>query len=214
MIEQYQSHILKPSEIVDYSTELMRGFRPENITMEPMVGFKVLCKDLNAMSYGCQAERFKMLEQNLGFLIGTGCIIRESHPVESPDGFWVITFPVPMSLLSQQLTNLMNVLNYMAGQLGIVARDILEINISGRCSSVETEARLSRISIPQMYEAARIEPQNTPYKMGHMTRINEEFAMLRTMWNFSMNGSVQTGGIQNRFQELLVLPQLLSNAFR
>lgn len=213
MIENYQSHILKPSEIVDYATEIMRGLRPENVAAESLVGFRILCKDLNAMSFGTQSERFRMLEMNLGFLKNTGCIIRETHLAESNDGFWLITFPVPLSQLSTQLTKLMNVMNYMAGQLGIVSRDVVEINISGRCLVSETEARLGRVSIPPVYDQYRIEPTNTPYKMGHLVRINEEYALLRTMWNFSLGSNTQPGGIQNRFQELLIIPQLLNNSF-
>ena len=78
MIAHYQSRILLADEVVDYRSEMMHSFRPEHLLQEPMVGFKVLCKDLNAMT-SSQADRFQLIERNIGFLRNSGCIIRETH---------------------------------------------------------------------------------------------------------------------------------------
>jgi len=211
MIGNYQNRVLSPAEVIDYSAEMINGFMPEHLHQEPMVGFKVLCKDLNAYSM-TQADRFQLIERNIGFLNQSGCVIREAHLNEAPDGFWVITFPVPQSQLMRQLNSLMNILGFMANQFGIVSTDVCEINVSGRCGMAETEARLANICIPPQYGYALVEPQNTPYKMGHVLRINEEFILLRTMWDFSRNRT-NPGKVSNRYTELTIIPQLLMNAF-
>ena len=210
MIENYQSRILKPDEVVDYSNELIRGCRPETLQYEPCIGFKVMCKDLNAYTATTQAARFQFLEQNLGFLRNSGCIIRETHPIEAPDGFWVISFPVPQGHLSRQLVNLTNVLDIMANQFGIVSQDMIEINVSGRCLVAEMEYRMSAINIPQNYRRFMVEPTNTPYKMGHILRINEDFVLLRTMWDWRNQGASGNG---SHMSDLLVIPQLLTAMF-
>lgn len=207
MIENYQSKILKPDEVVDYSNEIIRGLRPETIQMEPMIGFKVMMKDLNAFAT-TQSQRFQFLEMNLAFLRGTGCIIRETQPIEAKDGFWVITFPVPQSQLSNQLMKLTAVMDFMANQFGIVPQDLIEVNVSGRCPIAETEWRLGSVNIPQQIRRFMVEPTNTPYKMGHIIRINEDFALLRTMWDWRN----QANG-QSHMSDLLVIPQLLAGMF-
>ena len=178
-----------------------------------MIGLRVLCKDLNA-HISTQADRFQYLEQSLnaaGILRNTGCVIRETQLNEAMDGFWVITFPVPISQLARQLMNLTNVLQFLATQFGIVATDVYEINVSGRCATGETESRLAMISLGQ-FNNALIEPSNTPYKLGHVVRINDHFAMLRTMWDFSKGMQTQ-GKMVARFNELTIIPQLLAAAF-
>ena len=209
MIENYQSHILKPQEIVDYSAELIRGVRHETIQMEPMIGFKLMTKDMNA-NVTTQAARFQYLEMNLAFLKDTGCIIRETMPIEAPDGFWVISFPVPLSHLSAQLMNITRVMDFIATNFGIVSSDMVEINVSGKCRQGETEWRLANVNIPAQIRQSLIEPSNTPYKMGHIVRINEEFAMLRTMWDWRRSGTTTA----QHMSDLLVIPQLIGGMFR
>jgi hypothetical protein len=210
MIENYQSHILKPTEIVDYSAELMNGVRPETIQMEPMIGFKLLTKDMNAGTAPSQAARFQYLEMNLGFLKDTGCIIRETQPIESPDGFWIISFPVPISQLATQLMSITRVMDFIAANFGIVSMDSVEINVSGKCRVGETEWRLANVNIPAQIRQSLIEPSNTPYKLGHIIRINDDFAMLRTMWDWRRSGTTTA----QHMSDLLVIPQLISGMFR
>lgn len=209
MIENYQSHILKPTEVVDYSAELMHSLRAETIQMEPMIGFKLMTKDMNAYATS-QSARFQYLEMNLGFLRDSGCIIRETQPVESPDGFWVVSFPVPISQLSQQLMNITRVMDFIAVNFGIVSADVVEINVSGRCRVGETEWRLANVNIPAQIRQSLIEPVNTPYKLGHIIRINDDFAMLRTMWDWRRSGTTTA----SHMSDLLVIPQLICGAFR
>lgn len=211
MIENYQTKILEPSEIVDYSSEMIRCYRAENIQAEPMIGFKILLKDLNA-SVMTQQDRFAQIESTFRVLQGTGCILRESHPSESPVGFWLITFPVAQSQIARQLNNLMGVLQFFATQLGIVNTELIEICVSGRCGLAETESRLGMICIPPQYQHALCMPDNTPYKLGHIVRINDNFVMLRTRWDWSSQ-RMQTGRVNNHHADLMIIPQLLTAMF-
>jgi len=208
MIENYQSRILAANEIVDYASEVMVSNRPEVIQFDPMVGFKILMKDLNAFSMP-QNQRFQQIEQNLGFLSGTGCIIRETNPREAVDGFWVISFPVPLSLINVQITNIMRVLSILKNSFGIVSLDLIEINVSGRCPLNEVEFRFARVAIPPEIRNYMVEPNNTPYKLGHIVRINDNYAMLRTMWDWRSQTNKQS-----RSSDLIVIPQLIANMFR
>jgi hypothetical protein len=207
MIENYQSKILNPDEIVDYSTEMICSVRPETIQMEPMIGFKILTRDMRAFA-STQAARFQFLEANLAFLRDTGCIIRETHPIEAKDGFWLITFPVPLSQLSNQLMKLTKVLDFMTTRFGIVPQNLIEINVSGRCPVAETEWRLQNVNIPQDMRRFIVEPANTPYKMGHIIRINEGYAMLRTMWDWRTDQAAKS-----HINEMLIIPQLIAGMF-
>lgn len=208
MIENYQSRILAANEIVDYASEVMVSNRPEVIQFDPMVGFKILMKDLNAFSMP-QNQRFQQIEQNLGFLSGTGCIIRETNPREAVDGFWLISFPVPLSLINMQITNIMRVLSILKNSFGIVSLDLIEINVSGRCPLNEVEFRFARVAIPPEIRNYMVEPNNTPYKLGHIVRINDNYAMLRTMWDWRSQTNKQS-----RSSDLIVIPQLIANMFR
>lgn len=208
MIENYQSRILAANEIVDYASEVMVSNRPEVIQFDPMVGFKILMKDLNAFTVP-QNQRFQQIEQNLGFLSGTGCIIRETNPREAVDGFWVISFPVPLSLINVQITNIMRVLSILKNSFGIVSLDLIEINVSGRCPLNEVEFRFARVAIPPEIRNYMVEPNNTPYKLGHIVRINDNYAMLRTMWDWRSQTNKQS-----RSSDLIVIPQLIANMFR
>lgn len=213
MIENYQNHILGPTEIIDYGSEMKVGYRPEHLQYEPMIGLKVLLKDLNCR-ISTQSERFQYIENVLnssGILRNTGCVIRETMYTEFPDGFWLITFPVPATQLMTQLMNLLKVMQFLASQLGIVSTDICEVNVSGRCATNELESRLSMINLGP-YAQALIEPNGTPYKLGHIIRINDYFIMMRTIWDFSRLTPIM-GRPSNRVSELTIIPQLLTAAF-
>ena len=212
MIANYQTQILSPSAIVDYSSELIQSYRAENIQMEPMIGFKILLKDLNAATMPQPGERFRYIESFLSVLRGTGCILRESHQNESPVGFWLITFPVAQSHLPRQLESLIGVMHFLMNQLGIVSTELIEINVSGRCGLTETEARLSMVCIPGQYQSVLCSPTNTPYKLGHIVRINDNFVMLRTRWDWSRVRQ-QTGKVNDHYNDMLIIPQLLTAMF-
>lgn len=210
MIENYQMRILAPSEVVDYSSEIVNRIDVASLQAEPMIGFKIFMRDLNYNIAGSQQARFRMIESNLGFLRDTGCILRETNlNTEAPDGFWLITFPVQQSFLVQQMTNLMKAMDILSTSFGIISQDMIEINVSGRCKTGELEWRMSRVAIPESYKRFQMEPTNTPYKMGHVIRINEDFVLVRTMWDWTRFN----GRDQNHFSDIMVIAQLIGSMF-
>lgn len=211
MIENYQRQVLGPNDIVDYATEMVQKYRPEQLQVEPMIGFRVLLKDLNA-HVAPPAQRLKMIDAELRILVDTGCIIRESLPSEAKDGLWLVTFPVPTSLLMRQIENVTRILVYLQNRLGIISVEVIDINVSGRCPVGETELRMGNLVIPQEYHGILTEPLNTPYKVGHLIRINESFALLRTRWDWSSRRIA--GKVNLHRQEMLIIPQLLTAVFR
>lgn len=198
-ISVYQSRVLGPTEIVDYSAITMQSYPPHAFQQEPFVGFKVLCRDKNAQSVA-PAERMRQIDANLGFLRGKGCVIRETS-MQMPDGFWIITLPVPRSQMNQQINLLNEVLVIFEQYFGIVRQNLIEINVSGKSGYADTERRLGSIVLPQRYEALLVPQMNTPYRLGHVVRINDSFVVLRSRWNTAS------------FDDTMVLTQILASAF-
>ena len=202
LVQQYQSRVISPHEIIDYSTAVMQAYPAQAIQNEPFIGFKVLCRDTNAQMLH-PAERLRQLDVNLGFMKGKGTILRETA-LDMPDGFCVITLPVPRSQVNQQINNLLSVLTILEQTFGIMRLNVVEINVSGRCHVAETERCLSGLMIPPRYMSSLMAPDNTPYRFGHVIRINDNFMCLRTRWDIKQN-SVQ--------EDLVVLSQLLSSIY-
>lgn len=205
LTQQYQSRVIGPSEIIDYSTAVMQAYPAQAIQIEPFVGFKVLCKDNNAFVMN-PADRIRQIDANLGFLRGTGCIIRETNN-SMPDGFWVITMPVPRSQVNQQINNLMNVLSIFEQHFGIVRHGLFEVSVSGRCHVTETERCLGGLMIPPRYLDSHVAPNNTPYRFGHVVRINDNFMCLRTRWALKFSSPAA------QYEDLVVLSQLISSIY-
>lgn len=205
LVQQYQSRVLGPTETVDYSNIVMQAYPAYAIQSEPFIGFKVLCTDTNAYNNGNPSDRLRFIDANLGFLRGKGCIIRETSPLK-PDGFWVITMPVPRSQVSTAINNLMDVLAILSQYLGIVSDGLFEINVSGKCHVAETERRLGGLTISPDYLANHVPPDNSPYRLGHIIRINDNFMVLRTRWDLSK----ATMSITN---VLTTVPQLIASMY-
>lgn len=205
LVQQYQMRVIGPSEVVEYSRIVMESYPPQAPHLEPFIGFKALCRDGNAFTMN-PADRLRQIDANLGFLRGTGCIIRETKS-SMPDGFWVITLPVPRSQVSQQLSNFMTVLRIFEQNFGIVCQGLFEINVSGRCNITDTERCLSGLMIPPRYTDALVSPENTPYRFGNVVRINDEFMCLRTRWSFKATQSM------DHCEDLIVLSQLISSMY-
>lgn len=217
MIENYQRRVLSPGEVVDYAAEVMYKYQPVNLQCEPLVGLRVLLKDTNGRVTDpatrlSQIDAYMSVTSNCGGVLrGTGCILREAMPNELQDGIWLITFPCTTSVLATQLTNMMNVLNYMAQNLGIVSTEIVDINVSGRCPMTEEGGRLSSVQITPKYATVLSSPTNSPYKLGHIVRINDMFAMLRTRWDWSKYRV--PGKIDYHADDIMVLSQLMTGMF-
>jgi len=153
------------------------------------------------------ADRIRQIDMNLGILRGKGCIIRETSS-SMPDGFWIISMPVPRSQVNTAINNLMDVIVSMEQYFGIVRHGLFEINVSGRCNIAETERCLSALTIPMRYMSALIEPTETAIRLGHVIRINDNFMVLRTRWNLQIQNNMMN------YEDLVVLSQLISTMFK
>lgn len=181
-IETFQSRVIGPTEVVPYSEIVMQAYPPYAISMEPFVGLKVLVRDTQA-NRGTPQARLQYIDQYMPTLLQNhGVIIRETNNQIMMDGYWVITMPVPKSQLSQQLTNLGHVLQVLEKHFGIVYQDMIDINISGRCPLIDTERSLSQVRVPKLYQQYLVSSDNSPYKLGYIVRINDEYLVLRTRW--------------------------------
>lgn len=204
-IETYQSCVLGPHQVVDYSGIVMQAYPPEAVQREPFVGFKVLVKDRVAQTQNPRLRLENLDRIMCQILPRTGCIVREAGTEDCPDktGLWVITAPVPRSQTTTQIMFLMNVLQTLE-QCGVILAGTYEVNVSGRCTPMETEGMLSSLYIPAEYANAIVNPLNTPYRCGHITRINNNFMCYRTRWNFGMKSAPEVQ------KDLIILSQLIS----
>lgn len=200
-LSNYQSRVIGPTETVDYSTIIMSRYPARAMQIEPFIGIKVLCKDLNA-GFMTPRNRIIQIEQNLGFLRNSGCIIRETVN-DMPDGYWVIACPVPRSQVAQQLKNLKNILSILETNFGIIRYDdLVEVNVSGHCYAQQSEQCLSSVVIPDIYMPNLVQPGFTsPYKIGNVIRINDEYLLLRTRWHFK------------RLDDAMIIGQMTSSIF-
>lgn len=205
-VQQYQTRVLGPSQTVEYSTIIRNSYPPQAVHQEPFIGIKVLCTDTNAYTT-TPGERIRYIESNLGFLRGKGCIIRETA-ANKPDGFWIITLPAPQSQLATMLQNLMDVLSFVEQWFGIIPDGLYEVNVSGKCSVYEVESFFNKLLIPAEYRAKLIQPQSSPYRLGQIRRINNQFMVLRTRWTLGNQTS-----FTHIFEQLAVISQLLGSMY-
>lgn len=186
MIQQYQSHVLSPSEVVAYADVVSAAYPPEAFITEPFVGFRVLVKDMNANTMRPE-DRLRLIDSRLGLLRGSGCVIRETKRTMMPDGFWVATFPVPRSQIGTQMNMLINVLGQLEQTLGIVIGGLFEVSVSGRLTVPELAAALQNVVLSPRYLSMLV-TQKSPFVMcpfGHMITINDEFSLIRTRWDMT-----------------------------
>jgi len=206
LVHQYQARVLTPEEPVDYANIIKSAYPPQAIQQEPFIGFKVLCTDTQAYTTN-PAERIRYLDANIGFLRGKGCLIRETNK-NKPDGFWVITLPVPRSQVVTALNNLFDVLATLEQYFGIVRAGLYDINVSGKCHITEVENRFQGLVIPQRYVANLVPTNNIMCSIGHIQRINDLFMCLRTRWDLSGSNTPSA-----TFEDLTVLSQLIASMY-
>lgn len=206
LVQQYQSHVLGPSEGVDYASIIKQSYPPDVIGRDTLIGFKVRCRDTQAHTMN-PADRLRYLDSNLGLLRGKGCIIRESEP-NIPNGFYIMTLPVISSQLATTLNNLFDVLATFAQYFGIVIDGMFEISVSGHCPVSMVEACFSKLTIPTKYKPRIIMTNNVLCPIGVIQRINNEFMCFRTRWR--MNPTAPT---EQHFDDLLIISQLISSMY-
>lgn len=204
LIQQYQSRIIAPSETIRYSDIVKQCYPPQAVHQEPFIGFKAMMTDHG--NYNIPGERLRFIESRIGMLRGTGCIIRETASAVKINGYWVITFPTPRSQIDQALTNFTNIITAMENFFNVRADGLFEINVSGKCTPPDVERCLGGLSIPERYSQNLVTPNNSAYRVGVVTRINDQFIVLRTRWNFSNNKGFYK-------DDLTVISQLVSSIF-
>lgn len=181
--------IVGPSEIISYSDAIINAYEKKNprVMKSPFVGFKILMNDNDARK-GTGEQRMRYLDQHIGKVIGgTGCFLRETNASLMPTGFWLVSMPVPLTQLS----------DYTAGQMERIMSNVVsledvfnmsfmgrvEINVSGRCTVPATERSLKRVFIPKEFEDLSMKCKGSPYTLGNIVRINDEYMVMRTNWN-------------------------------
>ena len=187
------SKIYTPSEIIDYSSMIITNYEKTesgpSVMTYPFVGFKILMTD-DAMSYGDAAPRMKYLDQHVGkILIDTGCFLRETNNDIMPNGFWLISLPVPLyhlhSSRANQIERIVEALEKLGRIFNINFSGRVEINVSGRCTVADTEFALNNVMIPPEDMALLIRPQRSAYNLGKVIRINDLYMLVRTTWDLT-----------------------------
>lgn len=214
MVLQCQNKVLRAKEIVDYSSIVRSSYPPFAIQTEPFIGIKMLCKDTQAFrTY--PAQRIAQLDgflstPNMAFgdvpLAGTGCCLRETKYSSMQDGFWVITLPVPRSCLHQQMTNFINTLTMFKQIHGIVPLGYVEINVSGRCGPTDIERCLGSLHMPDQY-MKYAEVPDSAWRIGTVTRINDNFICLRTRWKLNPQSTTL-------YDDISVIAQIICSIYR
>lgn len=209
-----QTRVIRANDIVNYSGIVKTGHSPMLIQSEPFIGVKILCKD-NIAGKMVPAQRIAQLDQFLGTvnpvtgtvpLAGTGCCLRETKYSIMPDGFWLITLPVPRSIFQFQIQNLISTVQ-MFKQLGITQLGYVEINVSGKCPVNCLETLLNSLMIPDTFMVLADQNDNSPYKLGKVERINDNFICFRTRWRLNPADP-------NLYQTISTLAILISAMYR
>lgn len=191
LVQQYQTRVLAPNEIVRYDQIVMSSYPAYAFQTEPFVGFRVLIRDMNYNTFD-PSDRLRLIDSKLGFLKGSGCLIRETKKGLMPDGFWVMTCPVPRSQVGMQINYLLAVLNTFEQMFGLVISSLFEVSISGRSTPIQFTQNLNGLMLPQRYMSMLV-TQKSPFVMcpfGHIMQINDEYTIIRTRWDMSHGEAV------------------------
>ena len=149
MIRSLQTKIWYADDIIPYADLIKSVYPVQVIQYEALVGFKISLIDNVRMS---PAERIPRLEQLLPSILGgTRCMLRET-PITAPFGYYLVTMPVPRDQLRSLCSEILRVLTILERDFGITVTKEYEINVSGACTPMETEIKLSRFDIPVEYQ--------------------------------------------------------------
>jgi len=192
------TRVLTPNEVFQYGSFIRTTF-PQHKT-EPMIGFKIQMKDTRPGAN--PAEKVNMLDQySQQLFVGKYCMMREGI-ITDINSYYLISLPVPRSMLSQQLQNISYVLQALGQNFGICRQALTEISVSGKANMYETDKIMSSIIIPPQY-MQKIVPFSG-LSIGQMVWISREFACLRTKWNIPEASVLDDMGL---------IAQLISSVF-
>lgn len=196
----YQGTVmLGPFANFDYAAYVIANY-PQH-KYEPMVGFKILLVDTKPSANPFEKEDWIINEiQRTNILAGRNVILREGDPMDL-NSYYLISLPVPRSMLAQQLNNISYVLQTL--QLcGLHRRAYVQINVSGRVNIYDSNNLLSSIIIPPDKQDKII--RSSSLALGQVVPINSEYSILKTEWN------IQDASV---FSEMALLAQLISSCF-
>lgn len=209
----YQTQVIGRAQIIPYDQIVMECYR-EAIKHEPMIGIKVLLRDPLALEIDPR-QRIAFINQGLKKVLSetdSGCCLRETGLQPMPDGFWLISFPVPRSQFSFQLTNVINTINLFNNFLGFTCTGMVEISISGAVDEVELMRRLKNVVIPEKYLKQLVKPDTDgliAYNFGCMIPINNRYTLIKTRWNID-SISMQYDGLRDTVERVAFI---ISNVF-
>lgn len=203
---QYQQQVVANSQIVYYDQILMNGEYRNAIKKEPMIGIKVLLRDMNATSAPSPRDRIQFINTDLFRVLNqTGCFLRESKSTVMNDGFWLVSFPVPRSQLSLQINQIINTMNNFGTFLGFTFTGLIELYISGRATQYELMSRISMINMPEKYQRQLVKPdsgsQFISYNLGCIIPINQFFSLIKTRWSIDPV-SLQHDGLRDTIENV------------
>ena len=205
MIRSLQTKIWYADDIIPYADLIKSVYPVQVIQYEALVGFKINLIDNVRMS---PAERIPRLEQLLPSILGgTRCMLRET-PITAPFGYYLVTMPVPRDQLRSLCSEILRVLTILERDFGITVTKEYEINVSGACTPMETEIKLSRFDIPVEYQNMHVRYPGSPYTIGMVERINDGFITVRTRWAFSTNTNVY-----NDIEHIKMLSYLIAGIY-
>ena len=92
-------------------------------------------------------------------------------------------------------------------QIGISQIGYVEINVSGKCPLNCLEMCLNNLMIPDNFMAFADQNDNSPYKLGKVERINNNFICFRSRWRMNPNDA-------NLYQNISALALLISAMYR
>ena len=160
------THVLGISEPFDYSSFVMSTF-PQQHKTEPMVGFKILLRDTN--KFCAPGDKINLIDTFAQQIFANQfCMLREG-PITDPDTYYLISLPVPLSMLAQQIQNISAVYYFLyqhkfvaqftpGGQptqftFGLGRQANTEICVSGRANIYQMHRVLSTMNLHPRYMA-------------------------------------------------------------
>lgn len=202
MAQFNQMHIAVADEIIPYSDLIQAAYPAPILQVKPLIGLRIGLLDPTTMN---PRDRILTLEQQLPSILGgTRCLLRET-PLNAAFGYYLITLPVPREQLPAVVAEAIKVIQILEQYFGIQVSKEYEINVSGRCSLVETEIKLSSWTTPAQYASCLEVQANTPYQIGRVERINPEYILIRTRWRLNPNANILMD-----FEDIKLLAQLLT----
>lgn len=205
MLRSLQTQIFGSGYTVPYADIILASYPPELIQHEPLIGLKIGLIDNSNINF---KDRLMSIEQILPMILGgTRCMLRETA-LNEPFGYYLLTVPVPRDQLRDLVNEVLRVLTILENQLGITVTKDYEVNVSGQCNPMELEFKLMRFEVPTQYSRMLVHQNNSPFTIGRVERINDQYITVRTRWRFDGSSNVFID-----FEHIKVLAHLIAGIY-